>query len=105
MATYPVKRTCSLAGFLRLTLSFSSSLAEGCRLKEVSDMACPFLEEPLDIEAQNLHRERVFRHHLDGTFFDSQPSYDSYDTLWTSSQFWIIFLCCSSFFRQQEFSI
>jgi hypothetical protein len=62
-----VKLTCSRAGFLQLTLSFTSSLAEACRLKEVSDMACPFLEEPVDIEAQILRRNlsRVIRSRLD----------------------------------------
>ena len=56
VATYSVKLTCQQAGCLQLTQSFSSSLAEAYRLKKVSDMACPFLEEPVDIEAQILRR-------------------------------------------------
>eukprot|EP00063_Salmo_salar_P020107 XP_013994942.1 PREDICTED: uncharacterized protein LOC106568803 [Salmo salar] len=47
----------------------ASNSSEACRLKEVSDMSCPFLEEPVDIEAQivhiNLRRERVIRLCLD----------------------------------------
>lgn len=82
MATYSVKLTCSLAGFLQLTLSFSSSLAEACRLKEVSDMACPFLEEPVDIEAQilsrNLRRERVIRPRMDVLSFPDDHLFERY---------------------------
>ena len=75
-----MKLTCLLAAFLQLTLSFSCSSVEACRLK--ADTACPFIQEPVDVEAQilcrNLRRERVIRPRLDVLSFPDEYLFERF---------------------------
>ena len=78
LATYSVNLTCWLAGFLQLTSSF---LAEACRLKELSDMVCPFLKESVNIETQirsiNL-RQRVISPRWDVLLFSDDVLFECF---------------------------
>ena len=71
-ATYSVKLTCSLAGFIKLTPSLSCSSTETWMCQ--SDKARLFLEELVDFEAQilrrNLSRERVIRPRFDDSLMN-----------------------------------
>lgn len=53
------------ASSVKPSLSFPYFWVEACRVKAVTDIACPFLEEPVDVKSQifwrNLCQERVIR--------------------------------------------